>query len=83
MARATRVQESSVIPGGMEAIETALADSSPGDLLVVQPDLIDKGVALLKHYLDFGAREISLEEAIARVSPKPRPHVLAAAGSLP
>jgi cyanophycin synthetase len=80
LAKAGRVKEISVIPGGMEAIETALAESSHGDLLVVQPDLIDKGVALLKRYLDFGGREISLDEALA-VPTYARPSVVFAASS--
>ena len=43
--------------GGMLAIEIALAACQSGDLLVVQPDLIDDGVQLLKKFVQAGGRE--------------------------
>jgi cyanophycin synthetase len=64
MEGASRVTEVHEIRGGMETIEIALAACVAGDLLVVQPDLIDAGVALLRRFLDDGGREISLDEAL-------------------
>ncbi len=71
MATANRVQEIHEIRGGMKTIEVALESCGPGELLVIQPDLIDDGVALLKRFLDGGGREISLDEAIRPPLPAP------------
>ncbi len=90
MARAGRVREVRSIIGGMLAIETAFAACVPGELLVIQPDRIDDGVALLKTFLDAGGRELSLEEALkpaphpeACLCLKPEPDALAASGASP
>ena len=69
MVGAERVKEVHEIPGGMAAIEAALAASQPGDLLVIQPDRIDDGVALLRKSLEQGGREINLDEALRRPQP--------------
>lgn len=77
MAKAGRVRESQSIQGGMLAIEVALAACSPGELLVIQPDRIDDGVALLQRFVQQGGREISLEDALR---PKPTPDADGASG---
>ncbi len=59
-----RTADIRTIKGGMLAIEIALAACSPGDLLFVQPDLIDDGVQLLRKFLGAGGKEIRLEEAL-------------------
>jgi cyanophycin synthetase len=71
LGRAGRVKEIREVRGGPAAIDTALAATGTGELLVIQPDLIDDGVAILKGFLGNGGREINLEEALAR--PKPGP----------
>jgi cyanophycin synthetase len=71
MAGASRVQEVQEILGGMKTIEVALESCEPGDLLVVQPDLIDDGVALLRRFLEQGGREIALDEALSLPMPAP------------
>ncbi len=63
MAKASRVRQIVEVIGGMEAIEKAIVACKPGELLVVQPDRIDDGVALLKRFLAQGGREITLTEA--------------------
>src|SRR5262249_20785693 len=70
MAKANRVRQSQSIKGGMLAIEIAFAACTPGELLVIQPDRIDDGVALLQRFMQQGGREMSLEEALR---PKPSP----------
>jgi cyanophycin synthetase len=80
MARTKRVKDIRSIRGGMLAIEIALSASQPGDLLVIQPDRIDDGVALLKKFVDVGGREISLEDALRR--PRPSPGADGASGEL-
>src|SRR5262249_12322563 len=71
MAGTDRVKEIRSIEGGMLAIEIALAACLPGDLLVIQPDRIDDGVALLKRFMDVGGREIPLGEALRCLKPAP------------
>jgi cyanophycin synthetase len=65
LSKGERVSEIESIKGGLPAVETALAASRPGDLLVIQPDLIDDAVEYLKRLVEAGAREISLDEALA------------------
>jgi cyanophycin synthetase len=74
IAKGGRASDIRTIKGGMLAIEIALAACSPGDLLFVQPDLIDDGVQLLKKFLGAGGREIRLEEALR---PKAAPEAAA------
>ena len=71
MASTNRVKDIRSIEGGMLAIEIALAACLPGDLLVIQPDRIDDGVALLKRFMDVGGREIPLGEALRCLKPAP------------
>jgi cyanophycin synthetase len=71
MASTDRVKDIRSIQGGMLAIEIALAACLPGELLVIQPDRIDDGVALLKKFLDVGGREIPLGEALRCLKPAP------------
>jgi cyanophycin synthetase len=66
LARGSRVTEIHDIRGGPAAIEAALGSSKPGDLLFLQPDLIDDGVYMLKRFVSEGAREITVEEALSR-----------------
>jgi cyanophycin synthetase len=65
LAKGERVSEIEEVKGGLQAVEAALGASRPGDLLVIQPDLIDDAVAYLKRLTEAGAREISLDEALA------------------
>jgi cyanophycin synthetase len=64
MARTRRVQDVRSIKGGMLAIEIAFAACVPGELLVIQPDRIDDGVALLQKFVQQGGRELSLEDVL-------------------
>jgi cyanophycin synthetase len=71
MARTRRVHDIRSVKGGMLAIEIAFAACTPGELLVIQPDRIDDGVALLQRFVAQGGRELSLEEALRCLKPEP------------
>ncbi len=66
---ADRTKEIVPIKGSLKATFQALETSFPGDLLVIQPDTVDDGVAFAKHIRELGGGEITLAEAIAL--PKP------------
>jgi cyanophycin synthetase len=68
-----RVREVLEVRGWLQAVEAELAALRPGDLLVIQPDLIDETVDLIRHYLAGGdrGREIDLAEAAALAGPGP------------
>ena len=80
IARGGRATEVRTIIGGMLAIEEAMAACAPGDLLVVQPDRIDDGVALLKQFLSKGGREVTMSEMLT-ANPKSAPAAEHAAGA--
>jgi cyanophycin synthetase len=65
LAKGARVKEVVEVRGGLKAVETGLTHSHPGDLLVIQPDIIDDTVAYLRRLLGDNAREIGLDEALA------------------
>ncbi len=64
MNKSARIKEILEVQGGLKGLEMAIEVSKPGDLLLIQPDLIDDGVAFLKKFLANGGREITLEEAL-------------------
>jgi cyanophycin synthetase len=64
LSKGKRTTEITDIKGGILAIERALTACSPGELLVVQPDTVDEGVAFMRQFLDKGGRELSLAEAM-------------------
>jgi cyanophycin synthetase len=65
LAKGDRVSDIETVKGGLLAVETAMGASRPGDLLVIQPDLILDAVAFLKRLVEDGAREITLDEALS------------------
>lgn len=85
LARGGRTQEVTTVKGGMEAIAAALAVCRPGELLLVQPDRIEDGVAFLKQFLSTGGREITMSQAIEggpQINPEPAPAARPAAGAV-
>jgi len=80
IARGGRAKEVRTIMGGMLAIEEAMAACAPGGLLVVQPDRIDDGVALLRQFLSKGGREVTMSEMMT-ANPKSAPAAEHAAGA--
>ncbi len=67
LSNGKRVKEIVEVRGGLKAVEDEIARLRFGDLLVVQPDVIDDAVEYLQRLLasDIGAREIDFDEAIA------------------
>ena len=67
MAAGKRVREIEEIDGAVKSVEVALASVGPGDLLLVQVDLVDETVALIKRQFTSQGegREIDLQEALA------------------
>ena len=62
----SRVAEVVEIKGAINAVETALKNVTPGELLLVQADEVDETVDFIKRYLaaDPTSREIVLNEAL-------------------
>ncbi len=65
MAKGDRVKEIIDVRGGLNAVQMALESACPGDLLVIQPDIIDDAVEFLFKQVDAGAREITLDQALS------------------
>jgi len=62
--RGKRSREIEEIDGAVKSVEVALASVGPGDLLLVQVDLVDETVALIKRqFTSQGEGEIDLQEA--------------------
>jgi cyanophycin synthetase len=64
LAKGNRVREVLEIRGGLTAVEEALAACKAGELLFIQPDIIDDTVAFLKAKLGSRGRELHLEDAL-------------------
>jgi cyanophycin synthetase len=81
LTAAPRAAEIADVQGAVRAVETALQSSRPGELLVLQADVVDETVAFLKQYLQRQAtgREIQLNEVLAALRqrlPEPQRVVL-------
>jgi cyanophycin synthetase len=70
--RAKEIQE---VRGALKAIETALRQARPGDLLLVQADVIEETVEYMRRHLVAGdaGREITFAEAIELGRPEAEP----------
>jgi cyanophycin synthetase len=76
--RALEIQE---VQGAVRAVDVALSSARPGELLLVQVDIIDETLELVRGYITGGAaREVNLEEALASLAGAREPLELAAAG---
>jgi cyanophycin synthetase len=71
MAGAARTREVIEIQGAIPAVEAALRQSQPGELLVIQADEVDETVDFVRQYLErrVPGREIELNEALAAAAP--------------
>jgi cyanophycin synthetase len=65
-----RVREVQEIRGGILAVDAALDALRPGQLLVIQPDLILDTVEHIRNRFGPDAREITLNEALLSAAPK-------------
>jgi len=71
MTNAVRTRDIIKIQGAVTAVEAALRQSQPGELLVIQADEVDETVDFVKQYLErrVPGREIELNEALAAAAP--------------
>jgi cyanophycin synthetase len=67
-----RVQEVLEVRGGLKAVEAAFATAQPGELLVIQPNMIDETVEYLHRQRDAGVpcREVDLDEILTGRRPE-------------
>jgi cyanophycin synthetase len=65
-SRARKIQE---VQGALRAVKLALSSARPGELLLVQVDVVEQTMELVRGYLTgASAREINFEEALATLS---------------
>jgi cyanophycin synthetase len=66
LASAKRATETHEVQGAVKAVETALKMVRPGELLLVQADVIDETVNFIRQYLEklATATEVSVVEAL-------------------
>jgi cyanophycin synthetase len=64
--RAHEIQE---VQGAVRGVDLALSSARPGELLLVQVDIVEETLELVRGYLTGGAaREVKLEEALAALA---------------
>lgn len=73
VAKGHRAREVQEIQGAVKSVETALAAVQPGELLVVQADVVDETVEYVFRQLAAGlpGRQVGLAEAVAMAGHKP------------
>jgi cyanophycin synthetase len=74
-----RVKHIEEVQGAIAALEHALASARPGELLLVQVDLVDDTMELMRRYLeaDGFCRQITFREALALSRSRRRPTSIA------
>ncbi|HTU19282.1 MAG TPA: Mur ligase family protein [Gemmataceae bacterium] len=74
-----RVKHIEEVQGAIAALEHALATARPGELLLVQVDLVDETIELMRRHLESGTscRQIDLREALTSSRPRRRPATIA------
>jgi cyanophycin synthetase len=65
-ARVRKIQE---VRGALRAVDAALTSARPGELLLIQVDIVDETLELARGYLAGAAREVSMAEALAVLAP--------------
>jgi cyanophycin synthetase len=82
LAGRRRIKHIEEVKGALKAIEYALAVARPGELLLIQVDLVDETVELVRRYLESGVscRQIDFREALALSRPRRRPTSIARGG---
>jgi cyanophycin synthetase len=74
LAGRSRVKHIEEVQGAMQALEHALATARPGELLLIQVDLVDETMELMRRHLESGAscRQIDFREALTLSRPRRR-----------
>jgi cyanophycin synthetase len=75
LAGRRRVRQVVEVQGAINAIQTTLASVRPGDLVLVQVDLVEETIELVRQLLGWGVgREIDMTEALRLPQPGPVPN---------
>jgi cyanophycin synthetase len=79
LAGRRRVKHIEEVRGAIASLEYALATSRPGELVLVQVDLVDETMELMHRYLESGGpcRQVNLREVLAPARPRRRPTTIA------
>jgi UDP-N-acetylmuramyl tripeptide synthase len=79
LAGRRRIKHVEEVQGAIAALEHALATARPGELLLIQVDLVDETIELMRRQLVSGVscRQIDLREALALTRPRRRPTTIA------
>jgi UDP-N-acetylmuramyl tripeptide synthase len=77
-----RVKHIEEVQGAIAALEHALATARPGELLLIQIDLVDETMELMRRYLESGVscRQIDFREAMYPSRARRRPTSVASGG---
>ncbi|MGL6096025.1 MAG: cyanophycin synthetase family protein, partial [Fimbriiglobus sp.] len=67
LAKGSRVKDVREVAGGLPSIHAAIAAAIPGELILIQLDLVDDSMALFKRVIEAGGREVTLGEAVAAI----------------
>jgi cyanophycin synthetase len=80
LAGRRRVKHIEEVQGAIRAFEHALATARPGELVLIQVDLVDETIELLRQRLvsELSCRQIDLREAMAPSRPRRRPTAVGA-----
>ncbi|HEY7422958.1 MAG TPA: Mur ligase family protein [Gemmataceae bacterium] len=79
LAGRRRVKHVEEVQGAIAALEHALASARPGELLLIQVDLVDETMEMMRRYLESGVscRQIDFREAMSLTRPRRRPTSIA------
>jgi cyanophycin synthetase len=82
LAARRRIKHIEEVQGALAALEHALATARPGELLLIQVDLVDETMELMRRHLetDAACRQIDFREAMHQTKPRRRPTSLASGG---
>jgi UDP-N-acetylmuramyl tripeptide synthase len=85
LAGRRRVKHIEEVEGAIKAAEHALATTRPGELVLVQVDLVDETIDLMRRHLESGlnCRQIDLREALLLARPRRRTTAVATQPSQP
>ena len=74
LAGRRRVKNIEEVQGAIAALEHALASARPGELLLIQVDLVDETMDMMQRYLESGSscRQIDFREALTLSRPRRR-----------
>jgi cyanophycin synthetase len=74
LAGRRRIKQIEEVEGALKAVEHALATAKPGELVLIQVDLVDETISLIRQHLEAepSCRQIDFREALALTRPRRR-----------